>query len=381
MVLGNDQPPRETEIRRQLQKILASDRFVRSPRHSEFLELIVSTLLSPQIDANGRPLGATEEFIRQTLFPERDPANADNDSIVRTTASELRKRLEDYYLNEGREDPIKIDMPKGRYTPTFTRNTFSEPARLCREALSLLKVNFPYNLRPAREIVETAIKHYPTYGRSYAFLAQLFLEASSCNVYFSFEHPTEIFHSIEQCITKALTFDDSFWLSHVVHGAFRCCHFQWDLAAESFGTALKLDRQETRNHWFYAAYLLATGNKEQAVTLMCQQATRLRKTNNAPASYGHAQALYALFLYATRQYGEAIHELDWAKSYDKTLYSQRDPPSLLLDVLDYCSTLGVFTDSKSPDFPKAGYIDQSSAMIYRSIIGYDLMGNPQSQLQ
>ena len=41
------------------------------------------------------------------------------DPIVRVTARALRKRLHDYYENEGKHDPIEIVIPLGRYIPQF----------------------------------------------------------------------------------------------------------------------------------------------------------------------------------------------------------------------------------------------------------------------
>ncbi|MBK5961333.1 hypothetical protein CCR97_24460 [Rhodoplanes elegans] len=42
-------------------------------------------------------------------------------SIVRTEAARLRQELDRYYAEAGRDDPIRIALPRGRYVPTFTR--------------------------------------------------------------------------------------------------------------------------------------------------------------------------------------------------------------------------------------------------------------------
>lgn len=44
--------------------------------------------------------------------PDFDPAV---DAIVRVDAGRLRARLRDYYEGEGRNDPLRIDIPKGGY--------------------------------------------------------------------------------------------------------------------------------------------------------------------------------------------------------------------------------------------------------------------------
>src|SRR5687767_15808788 len=56
---------------------------------------------------------AVEVFGRK---PDYDPKI---DSIVRTEAARLRKRLAAYYDAEGSRDPLVIEMPKGGYQPAF----------------------------------------------------------------------------------------------------------------------------------------------------------------------------------------------------------------------------------------------------------------------
>ncbi|MGO7917282.1 hypothetical protein ACC702_38380, partial [Rhizobium ruizarguesonis] len=42
------------------------------------------------------------------------------DPVVRIEAGRLRRSLERYYLVAGQQDPVRIDIPKGGYVPTFT---------------------------------------------------------------------------------------------------------------------------------------------------------------------------------------------------------------------------------------------------------------------
>ena len=42
-----------------------------------------------------------------------------NDPIVRIEVGRLRRDLEHYYLTDGRDDPIRITIPKGHYVPAF----------------------------------------------------------------------------------------------------------------------------------------------------------------------------------------------------------------------------------------------------------------------
>jgi TolB-like protein len=51
----------------------------------------------------------------------RAEGNMQDDPVVRIVAGRLRRSLERYYLIAGQLDPIRIDIPKGGYVPTFTR--------------------------------------------------------------------------------------------------------------------------------------------------------------------------------------------------------------------------------------------------------------------
>ena len=42
------------------------------------------------------------------------------DGVVRTEAIKLRARLKEYYEGEGRNDGVRIDLPKGGYVAAFS---------------------------------------------------------------------------------------------------------------------------------------------------------------------------------------------------------------------------------------------------------------------
>ena len=69
------------------------------------------------------------------------------DPLVRIEAARLRDRLREYYEGEGQNDPVRIDLPKGTYTP---RIRVSAPGAL-RKLLArrdLRRVKFPQLYRP-----------------------------------------------------------------------------------------------------------------------------------------------------------------------------------------------------------------------------------------
>lgn len=66
---------------------------------------------------------ATEVFGRS-----RSTFNPGEDAIVRVEAHRLRKRLKEYYENEGKDHPVQLSIPPGSYVPVFLRRSI-EPLK------------------------------------------------------------------------------------------------------------------------------------------------------------------------------------------------------------------------------------------------------------
>jgi hypothetical protein len=98
-------------VREELNAICTHKRFVRSGRLCQFLRFIVEQkLLGNRVN---------EQLIGLNVFGRRAGYDSGNDTIVRTEAVDLRRRLEDYY----RDNPdarVRISVIKGSYNPTFT---------------------------------------------------------------------------------------------------------------------------------------------------------------------------------------------------------------------------------------------------------------------
>ena len=79
----------------------------------DFLRFVVEKTLSGCAQEIKGYTVATEVFGRKADF------DAGKDTIVRIQGGRLRRALERYYLTIGGQDPIRIDIPKGAYVPTF----------------------------------------------------------------------------------------------------------------------------------------------------------------------------------------------------------------------------------------------------------------------
>jgi TolB-like protein len=118
------------KIRRQLKHILVSPEFPATDRQKKFLEFVVSeTMAGREQEIKGYTI-ATQVFGRGPDF------DSNLDPIVSIEANRLRRALERYYLTEGREDQIHIDIPKGTYVPSFHKQEEVETERTAGGELS-----------------------------------------------------------------------------------------------------------------------------------------------------------------------------------------------------------------------------------------------------
>jgi TolB-like protein len=107
--------PRPDEVRAALNRIIASDLLRHSPQLVAFIRFIVETTLRGEASRIKGYTIAIEAFGRGESFdPETDP-------IVRVEAGRLRRALEQYYTRDGATDDIVIELPRGRYVPSFRR--------------------------------------------------------------------------------------------------------------------------------------------------------------------------------------------------------------------------------------------------------------------
>jgi TolB-like protein len=100
-------------VRRQLDRILASHGFVQTERTAPFLRFVVEETLA------GRGDRLKEYSIAVEVFGRDDGFDPQTSSVVRVEASRLRTKLDNYYRDAGANDPVLIELPRGRYTPVF----------------------------------------------------------------------------------------------------------------------------------------------------------------------------------------------------------------------------------------------------------------------
>jgi hypothetical protein len=101
-------------IRAQLDLLIRDEVFRSSKRSVAFLKYVVEMTLN----------GSADQIKERTIGVEvfgRDPSYDTNlDHIVRTAATELRKRLATYYVDEKHRSELRMGLIPGSYIPRFT---------------------------------------------------------------------------------------------------------------------------------------------------------------------------------------------------------------------------------------------------------------------
>ena len=101
-------------VRDHLERIVRSPSFAKADRLRAFLRFVVEKTLAGEE-------GTIKEYSIALEVCGRDPSfDAKVDPIVRVDANRLRARLDAYYGLEGRDDTVRIHLPKGSYVPEMS---------------------------------------------------------------------------------------------------------------------------------------------------------------------------------------------------------------------------------------------------------------------
>jgi len=110
-------PEQVALVRQHLQDVLSSSAFVGSKRAQEFLQLVVEHALADRTDS------LKERMIGVEMFGRPVDYDTANDAVVRVKATEVRRRLLQFYRDSATDHPVRIDVPVGSYVPKFAWQT------------------------------------------------------------------------------------------------------------------------------------------------------------------------------------------------------------------------------------------------------------------
>jgi hypothetical protein len=108
-------------IRKHLDQVLAHPSFRNSLRSQSFLRYVAEYSLQEESAPLKERTVGIEVFGRQANY------DASHDTVVRNTASETRRRLAEYYEDQGVNDRIQFKIPPGSYHVEFYQSRESTP--------------------------------------------------------------------------------------------------------------------------------------------------------------------------------------------------------------------------------------------------------------
>jgi hypothetical protein len=122
---------RTDERWRLVQRIVSSAPFQKSTRLRELLQYIAQETL------RGNAHELTEHHIGNALFHKPSDYSPLEDSSVRVHVRQLRLKLHEYFNEDGRNEPIILEIPRGSYAPIF-RSVQKGPVSIDSKALPAL---------------------------------------------------------------------------------------------------------------------------------------------------------------------------------------------------------------------------------------------------
>jgi hypothetical protein len=170
-------PAERALVQEQLERLLATSHFSSSRRYPSFLRFVVQNALSGQAEQLKERILGVEVFGRHADY---DTAT---DPIVRVTAAEIRKRIEQYYQEAGHDEEIRISLPVGSYIPQFFHpgKVDGDPHHRSGTAASTLQPNVmsAADLEPSTEY---GVPRVPPWLRT-AFLVALIVALAAVSLY------------------------------------------------------------------------------------------------------------------------------------------------------------------------------------------------------
>ena len=106
-------PEQVRSVREHLREVVASPIFSGSKRSQDFLHLVVEHALA------GRWDNLRERMIGAEMFGRPIDYDTANDAVVRVKATEVRKKLSQYYLEPKSATHVRIELVIGSYVPQF----------------------------------------------------------------------------------------------------------------------------------------------------------------------------------------------------------------------------------------------------------------------
>lgn len=298
--------PAESAIREELTRVVTSSVFAHSDRMQRFITYIVNETIA------GRERTLKEYAIGSNVYDK--PASFDPrvDSIVRVEASRLRRKLQQYYLNEGRLNKLSIMMPASGYIPEF--RSAAEPAVMQEPSIGaqgdveclylkgrhFLKQRTPKALATAIQAFTAAAKDQEGFSLAMGCLADCYTALA----WLEFNAPESLWTKVSFCSERALREHPGAAVALTSAACERAAHsWQWEAAEQDFLRAIQLEPEYAGAYEWYAALCLAPQGRLDEALFYLQRARRL--DGHSAITTCHIGRI----LYLMRRYADAAQEL------------------------------------------------------------------------
>lgn len=111
--MSSTEQKQKAQVQQQLQKMSENPTFSNGGRMYALLVYLVNS----ELEGKGRLLNQTSLAI--DVFDRDENFDPNSDSIVRVEVGRLRNKLREYYALAGKNDLVRISIPKGRYIPAI----------------------------------------------------------------------------------------------------------------------------------------------------------------------------------------------------------------------------------------------------------------------
>lgn len=146
----------ENAIRNEMARIMESSIFVQSERLGQFLRFTVETTLEGEAETLKEYVIGTHVYCRKPSYHPME------DSIVRTEARRLRRKLQEFYETIGKDDLVLIHYRPGSYVPIFKmRGEDARPPEISARAVEAFtdRLELRVAVLPFVDVSQGALSH------------------------------------------------------------------------------------------------------------------------------------------------------------------------------------------------------------------------------
>jgi Flp pilus assembly protein TadD len=261
----------------------------------------------------------SDAIVTQEFF-QREPQTFDRgQAIARVHVGILRKKLTEYYVTDGIDDPVSIDIPVGTMVPVFTARKTSPPDKELERGLHQINLEAPVHVARAIAHFEESIRLRPENSEAWAGIA---MALSTRTLHDISADPAQLLPRAEEAARKALSFSAGSWRAHAALGGIHIFRRQWQPADAEFRKALAIDARGTTDHGAYGLYVLGRGDYKVGRDL----AKRYEEDYPADVTFLKRAALYR---YAMREFAAASRILDALFELEENLWHAHHLRSLI----------------------------------------------------